>query len=202
MKYFTHYTIRGFVLLVFISCSASVVKAEDSTYFKRSDHSAFLEMGGNAVMYSFNYEFKLRELRNSTIVQSIGFQIPDMDSRSEYLIGGKVITQRRLSLALFPLRLAWISHKTKKHHLEVGIGVTYYTSNSLISYIDMMGLARIPMTFGNSIYFSPNLGYRYTGNNGFLMRVTLSPLMSRRVIPNITWYGGISFGYNFKKKKK
>lgn len=201
MKVFIRY--RGICLALFalLFCFPLVVKAKDSIYLKRSDHSTFLEMGGNAVIYSFNYEYKLKELKNSYLVQSIGLQVPDLGTRRTYQNGGKQVNQRRLDMAFFPLRLGWISHKTSKHHLEAGIGATYYTASSPISSISFSDNMEIQLAWGNTVYFSPNLGYRFTGDNGLLVRATLSPIVSRFTDPNFQFYGGVSIGYNFRKKK-
>jgi hypothetical protein len=185
--------------LFFISC---VAEAKDSTYQKRSDHSAFFEVGGNAVIYSFNYEYKLKELKNSYLVQSIGMQVPILDDPKQYWVGGATVIKRRLNFAFFPLRLAWISHKNSNHHLEAGLGATYFTESDLpsssISFSDNFG---IQLAWGNTVYFSPNLGYRYTGDNGIMARATLSPIVHRFTDPQFQFYGGVSIGYNFKKRK-
>ncbi len=201
MKVFIRY--RGICLAWFalLFCFPLVVKAKDSTSVKRSDHSTFLEMGGNAVIYSFNYEYKLKELKNSILVQSIGFQVPDLDNGNLYSIGGNTVNKRRLETSFFPLRIGWISHKNSNHHLEAGIGATYYTASSPISSISFSDNMEIQLAWGNTVYFSPNLGYRFTGDNGLLVRATLSPIVSRFTDPNFQFYGGVSIGYNFKKRK-
>lgn len=185
-----------------IFCSSLNAEAKDSTFLKRSNHSTYLEIGGNAVIYSFNYEYKLKELKNSYLVQSIGFQVPDLDDKFPYYISGEPVYKRRLENFFVPLRIAWISHKTSKHHLEGGIGATYYTTSFLAPSSTGFDFARIQLSpWSGNIYYSPNLGYRYTGDKGMLLRVSLSPIVHRFTNPNFQFYGGVSIGYNFNKKK-
>lgn len=201
MKVLIRYRRTCFAWLALLFCFPLVVTAKDSTYLKRSDHSAFFALGGNAVMYSINYEYKLKELKNSYLVQSIGFQVPDLDKRQNVLVGGTIVNKRRLAMAFFPMRLGWISHKTSYHHIEAGIGATYYAVSSPISSISFSDNIEVKLPWGNNILFSPNLGYRYTGDKGLLVRATLSPIAHRFTDPQLQFFGGVSIGYNFKKKK-
>jgi hypothetical protein len=201
MKVFIRYRGICLVWLAILFCFPLVVQANDSTYLKRSDHSTFLEIGGNAVIYSFNYEYRLKELKNSFLVQSMGLQVPDLDDGQDMFVGGNIVNKRRLEYAFFPFRIGWISHKTSNHHIEAGLGATYYTTSSPAYSISFSDNMKIQLGFGNNMYYSPNLGYRFTGDNGLLVRATLSPIVSRFTDLNFRFYGGVSIGYNFKKKK-
>jgi hypothetical protein len=174
--------------------------AKDTIPKVRSNHAMFFEIGGSAIIYSFNYEYKTVELQKSSIVQSIGFQVPSLGSKQLYSVGGELIEQRRLDLAFFPYRVNWVSHKNSKHHIEAGMGCTYITNSSLVSSIDMT-IRKIDL-FYRGFFFIPNAGYRYTPSNGLLIRVTVTPFMSRETLPQVQLYGGVSIGYNFKKKVK
>ncbi len=85
------------LIIAYLILSATLVAAAKDSLLNQS--IPFLsEIGGNAPIYSFNYEFQLVELKNSTIVQSIGFEIPRFDSPRNYFVNGQTINQRRLSL--------------------------------------------------------------------------------------------------------
>ncbi len=187
------------LIIAYLILSATLVAAAKDS-LPKSKHSIFIEIGGNAPIYSFNYEFQLVELKNSTIVQSIGFEIPRFDSPRNYFVNGQTINQRRLSLAFFPLRCSWVSHKSGKSHFELGLGATYYTASLPTNSVDMLKEIKLDSR-GQGIFLIPNLGYRYTPKSGLLIRVSITPYFSRTVNPNIQLYGGVSFGYHFKSKK-
>ena len=188
------------VAILFFLLSINCYSQQISNSFPRqSKHTLFLEIGGNSPIYSVNYEFQFLKLNNSTFVQSLGFEIPHFDEKREYFINGEIIEQRRLDLAFFPLRFNWISHSNRKNHLELGFGATYYTSSLIITTIDM--IKEIKLNPAGGVFLIPSIGYRSTPKSGFLFRATVSPYFSRTVNPQFQFYGGVSFGYNFKKKK-
>ena len=89
----------------------------------------------------------------------------------------------------------------KKHHLELGVGATYWMNISN------------PVYYTGMWYIPFRIGYRYQRENGgFFFKIAYMPgfwfdrhYEEDRIIPikDFTpYWGGVAFGYTFKNKKK
>jgi len=157
-----------FKILILFLCMSLVMNtfANDSLY--KSKHSIFLEIGGNTPIYSINYELQIADLPNSSFVQSIGFEIQRLDDSRDYFGICETTNQKRLSLSFFPWRCNWISHKSGKNHLELGLGATYYTASFATNAVDMVKEIKLDRR-GQGIFLIPNVGYRFTPESGLLI---------------------------------
>ncbi len=170
----------------------------------KSDHSIFLEIGGSSPFFSVNYEYNIATLSKGSIVSSIGIHHPagiSIEDRGVIQSNGTIKRKRVLTDVIIPFRLSWISHNGRKHHAEIGVGLTYYTIPFVVRSYDMVK----PIYFGKNrgnrgIFFIPTTGYRFTASNGTIVRLTLTPYINQYTDPIVQLYGGVSFGYQFRKK--
>ncbi|MDT3695997.1 MAG: hypothetical protein ROY99_06350 [Ignavibacterium sp.] len=133
----------------------------------------YLELGGNGLIYSVNYERFLSD--NFTIRGGFGItpgiifaegtfiHIPFTIS---YLIGG-------------------VSSK-----FEAGLGATYFSGTD----VEIFGL---PAGDQSLIFMTGVIGYRYTSPAGFAFRIFFTPLYSKESDPDFIPTGGLSFGFLF-----
>jgi len=171
-----------------------------------SKSSVYFEFFGNNFLYSINYELKVAELKTSSFTGRIGFFYQDKVSnepvtRSDIKNNTTVLDSFSSVTSTFvPIHISWVSHKTKKHHLELGLGATYFERNSSSSnFFGPFGQTSLLYT---RIFLVPMIGYRYTSPNGFLFRLTFTPIYNRYIVPQLKPYAGISLGYTIRRKKK
>ncbi len=134
-------------------------------------HSAFIELGGNGIIVSANYDVRFSKTQN-------GF-------------GGRVgfgavtdILNPPTGLSI-PIGINYLAGK-KNHFLEVGLGATIYTLKGLTLFTKNVNRG--------GVIFVPSLGYRYQPlHNGFTFRIFASPLISQ----DATFWAGLSIGYKF-----
>ena len=133
-----------------------------------------LELGGNGLIYSLNYERLLSEsftLRGGIgvtpgliLVEGTFFHIPVTVS---YLAGGE------------------------RSKFEIGLGATYFGGTDA----EIFGLEAGDVSL---VFVTGIIGYRYTSSTGFVFRIFFSPLYSSDTDPNLITSGGLSFGFTFK----
>lgn len=151
-----------------------------NNYSKKN--SVYFEFLGNGLTTSLNYERVLKEKRNKLALRSgIGF-FPE-----ENFNNIKISIPLELILVFSP----------KKHHFEIGFGATYYENIIYIS--DQYAVKN--KSYDSSVFLFPRIGYRYTGNNGLLIRIGYTPTIEfpRQKLFDKPFqpFGGISIGYTF-----
>ncbi len=141
--------------------------------------SVYLEIGGAGGFYSVNYDhifFNKRFFKGGArlglefIPQSVASDLPDVG---------------------VPLSLNGLLFETHDHHIEVGLGQTITTSNSIDVSVTKATYKR-QLTLSATSF----IGYRYQQNQGgFLFRGGYSPLWIN--YDQVNHWLGISFGTSF-----
>lgn len=174
------------ILLLFFSVD---LLAQTAPVPFTAKNAAYLEIGGNGIVYSFNYE-------------RIFFQ------------KGIFKSAARAGLTLFPLKRGGKNHLTtvlpieiigmlgrSKHHLELGIGI----SPNLIPYSEIdpatADYTSVSYEYGTFIPF--RIGYRYQkSDGGFFFRAGYTPILDfpnkyKQRVDFTSIHGGISVGKSF-----
>jgi len=146
------------------------------------NNSIYLELFGNSVFYSLNYE---RIFIN----------------KNKFYLSGRIgacylpvkIDDKRF---VFPLLINGILHYNKRLHFEFGIGVTFFSLREF-NY-NYYPSSPNYVFYENMLAIVANIGLRYQGQKGFLFRLGFTPLYSIKG-PRLLPWGGISFGYSFLK---
>lgn len=166
----------GFLLLL---VGITHLNAQSDTLPLRR-HSVHAELFGHGILYSLNYNFRFHQ----HAAFHAGFSYWGFNSD---LLG-------ELHLTAFPISLVYLSGK-KENHLEIGAGVmpvklTYINSGifSLFSGIEPTK-ARSDFLFGIG-----TIGYRFQSmEDGFMLRLSLTPILSKKIV----LYAGASAGISF-----
>jgi len=153
--------------LILFQCNAA--GQTSTTNFKQNQ--LYLELAGNGLIYSINYERFLSE--DFTIRGGFGIT-PGL-----IFIEGTFIH--------IPVTASYlIGSKTSK--LELGLGATYFAGEDT----EIFGLDAGDQSL---MFLTGIIGYRYTSPAGFVFRVFFTPLYSSESEPNFNPYGGLSFGF-------
>lgn len=138
-------------------------------------NNVFLELGGNGLSYSLNYERNIWDSYKNNFSMRIGFALYK-DPKTEFTLPILFNYNRSLS-------------KNKIHHMELGIGTTLNSDYSLYD------------EFIINPFISGQIGYKYIKNH-FLFRMNYTPLIEvdngRAYLLGLFYiWGGISIGYSF-----
>ena len=142
--------------------------------------AVFLELGGDGLLYSINYDMRLQRGRQDGIGFKAGIGGLSANISSDGDSG-------RAGYFAIPATFNYLLGK-KRHALEMGFGATFL-------HVGAQGEVdneRVSVR-GSAVYPHANFGYRYQAlNDGLTLRLTLTPLVG------IGMYGGVSVGFNFK----
>jgi hypothetical protein len=180
------YNISILLLLALLIISLRA-DAQDSTIHK---NVVLLEIGGNGLAYSVNYE----RFINKNINTRAGLSFYNIIENQ---------TDKSMIVMSFPISFNYLlSLGNQKHYIETGMGVmNLITSGDLVEYKGV-----------TNYYLNPflNLGYRYEPiKNRFLYRIGLSPFLGTTSLTNPTEqgfqplgskvqiWGHIGIGYRF-----
>lgn len=175
-------TIQLLLVTVMLIKAVTVSAQEGSDYIRKS---VYLELLGNSLAYSVNYDMRFKKNQQDGLgfrIGAGGFSITGYDSDGVEVKG---------SLWTFPIALNYLMGK-KRSALEAGLGVTPLILGAKIEVDD----EKIGSTgSGANVFF--NLGYRFQPlKNGFTARINWTPIInSGGFIP--AWFG-ISLGYSFR----
>lgn len=132
----------------------------------------FLELGGNAGLFSLNYDRRFSN-KNNGFGGRIGGGFAYV---SGHIFGNFIFT--------VPVAINYLTG-SGPHHLEAGAGVTFGTE----------GFGHDYMSERKRVFFVPNLGYRYQPmTKRFTFRAVASPMFASGIS---NFSGGISFGRRF-----
>ncbi len=176
-------------LLFLVPAASLQVKAQDSTPLFTAKNAIFLELGGNGLLYSLNYERMFYQKGIFKSAARIGLTTLPRKIETE--------TKTYWDVAL-PLELVGLIGRSK-HHLELGIGYTP-------SYI-----AKTKLEIGGSGFefdgyrltsvVPLRIGYRYQKpDGGFFFRAAYMPTLDLHPDVNRKLrliHGGISLGKSF-----
>lgn len=156
----------------------------DSSENNLKRNSAYIELGGNTLLYGIHYERVLVSNQKIAFASSLGYGF------SYDYIG--VFNQ-----TVIPFELKIYSRPNKKNHFEFGLGYTYYYEKDKAPNLINGVLVESSKHSGRPFL---RLGYRYTAPKGFLFRIALTPMYLKNAEPIELWpfWGGVSFGYTLK----
>ena len=149
-------------------------------------NTLFVELLGNALLYSINYERLIKFKSKNKVAVRIGFHYSNNFNNND---------QRITSIPIEFYYLHPIS--AKNHYLELGIGMEY-------AHDYFMDLNHVDQYF----FATSRIGYRYQRRDGgFFLKVGFTPLYELYVInrdpanieyPKIRPWAGLGIGYTFK----
>ena len=139
-----------------------------NTLWSQASKSVFLELGGNGIGISINYDARFSKKTNGFGYRvGLGILPSTFDMVSE-----------TSTLLAIPLVINYLTG-TRSHHFEAGLGVTYISGS-----VGYFGFEKEKVA---GVVLIPSVGYRYSrSKGGFLGRVVVSPLVGG---------GGIGFFY-------
>ncbi len=176
------------LVLVFALAISFGATAQTEAEKFTAKHSVYLEVGGNAFRYAFNYGRIIHQKGKLKLNASAGF------SMLHHRLNSKTTW-----LPLVPVEISAFYGKSN-HHLELGMGVTSYLTRILafdsetFETIDKVVFdAAIPL----------RIGYRFQKpEGGFFFRVGYTPVINFPTGGRGGWgfdpyWAGISFGKSF-----
>lgn len=162
--------------------------------FQHPTQSVFVEFGGPAFIYSFNYDFRFDKEK----LQSWGMRVGAGGYATSNSYGNGSNSDALLTIPFQVTRL----FGSKRHFFEVGGGATFIYarstsfsgSNQNVSndFDFILNSGETPSFMGTL-----NLGYRkIPENGGFTFRANLTPIFNQ----NGFWpiWAGVGFGYAFR----
>jgi hypothetical protein len=175
-------------LLLFILIGAFLEGTAQQVVQSLPKNTFFLELGGNGMFYSLNYDRILLDRPTWKIAARIGgMYFPGLGESNRHMIG-------------LPLEISYLKGRNN-HHLEVGLGFTsvydtYPLAETQLRELAVMGVGRI--------------GYRYQKREGGLFFKTgFTPLLGtvynlgarerRGSEPFAYPLVGLAFGYTLKR---
>ncbi len=162
---------KKFLLVLSIVILTDSNSIAQSTLSSVKQNQLYLELGGNGMIYSINYERSLSE--NFTLRGGFGITpgiifaegtFIHIPVTASYLIGGK------------------------SSKFETGLGATYFAGTD----VEIFGLPSDDQTL---IFLTGIIGYRYISSGGFVFRIAFTPFYNGQTEPNFIPSGGLSFGF-------
>jgi hypothetical protein len=160
-------------ILLSFNCYNIVAQGQQIRPYKKNQF--YLELGGNGIIYSLNYERLLSE--NFTLRGGIGYT-PGL-----IFVEGTFIH--------IPFTASYLIGSSSSK-FEMGLGFTYFTGRD----VEIFGLEGGDKSV---IVLTGIIGYRYVSQKGFVFRIAFTPFYNpnntedSRFLPS----GGLSFGYVF-----
>lgn len=160
-----------FCALLLSSASAQVQEPKPAFY-----KSIFLELGGNGLLFSGNYDMRLQRGSRDGLGLRLG------------LGGGRIINDSYLT---FPLGINYLAGK-RRSSVEIGLGITPARFRSSSYY---NGTINKKNTWDTLVFM--NLGYRFQSlYDGPMFRIDWTPALSSSRL--VRGYAGFSLGLAFK----
>jgi hypothetical protein len=158
--------------LIFVAIVGSLIMlAQTNSRAQNKQNQLFLELGGNGLIYSVNYERLLSE--NLTLRGGLGYT------------PGLIFVEG--TFFHIPVTMSYIVGGDHSK-FEAGLGVTLFTGTNA----KIFGL---PTGDISILFISGILGYRYVSPSGFVWRIFVCPIYSNKTDPKFNPYGGMSFGF-------
>ena len=148
---------------------------------RTAKNSVFLELGGNAGIYSLNYERYLTDNLAARI--GAGYFAATFTDDEEESEG---------ELWLIPATVSYVGIGAGSHRLEIGGGVLIGHASETTSTFD---LDDVVTDSGTAVVGTATFGYRYAPKHGgFTFRAGFTPLFNQHGF--LPW-AGTSLGYSF-----
>lgn len=158
--------------LIFAATVGSLILfAQTNGSAQNKQNQLYLELGGNGLIYSVNYERLLSE--NLTVKGGIG------------VTPGLIFVEG--TFFAIPVTMSYIVGSDRSK-FETGPGITLFTGTNA----KIFGL---PTGDISILFISGILGYRYVSSSGFVWRIFFCPIYSNKTDPKFNPYGGMSFGF-------
>jgi len=163
-----------FLIPTLLVIKSSYINAQEIASKDYVKNQIFLELGGDGIIYSINYERLLTE--NIALRGGIGIT-PGMIFIDGTFFG-------------IPLTVSYLIGGGRSK-LELGLGVTYFT-------VEDAAIFGIPAGDFSFAALTGIVGYRGSSRDrGFVFRIAFTPLYNSDFNPSFVPTGGISFGYAF-----
>lgn len=181
-------------IIIFLHCSNYVAIAQEEAEIFTAKNSIFVELGGNSIYYSLNYNRILYQKSKLKISGSAGFSIFQQSG------GNQSSNISPFWSPMLPLEISAFWGKSN-HHLEIGTGLTFYASRALIFNPDAANNFQEDKSL--EAILPLRIGYRYQKpEGGFFFRVGYTPgfnlFLSSEDSPKFhPLWGGISLGKSF-----
>ena len=161
---------RSLLLLVFLLALASSSSAQTSR------NAAYFELGGSAVVPSFNYERRVSEQWFGRVGLSVVIGQTEGDDDSDTTL-------------IVPLTASHVNRPAANHHLELGGGITVAAGDRQ----DLFDFGDGEDEQFSTVFVTGIVGYRYQKPaGGFQFRAAFTPVVGGGDI--LPW-AGVSFGY-------
>jgi hypothetical protein len=162
--------IRVVLALLSLIVLTPVASAQDA---QDASNAVYFELGGSAIIPSFNYERRLSERWFGRAGASLIEGESEEDTDVTYV---------------FPLTASWVNRPAANHHLELGGGVTIAAGDRQ----NLFDGITEDETF-STLFVTGIVGYRYQKPaGGFQLRTVLTPVAGGGEL--LPWFG-VSFGY-------
>ncbi len=170
--------------IIFITILLAIAFTSFAQQIKKN--SVYLELAGNGIIYSVNYDRIIPISNHFKLAPRIGISLLPTSKNSDY------------SNFISPVEInaLWAKNKESKNHLEFGVGLSLITVK--IQFIndpsETTKLAKVTTT---------RLGFRHQkSTGGFMYRVGLVLPVAQDNYAKIkdlksNYFGGISLGYTF-----
>lgn len=169
---------RSFAAVAILS--AGMLSSVASVHAQEARNSIYAEIGGNALLYSLNYDRRLQD----NVTARGGFMYVSAEGQDEN--GNQV----DVSVAFFPLMMNLLVG-TGSGRLELGAGPVLAMASGEAETLEEGEIELSAFGLGA---FATTVGYRYQPvHGGFVFRAGLTPFYSSGFM---VW-GGLSFGYAF-----
>ena len=182
-------------IIVFLIGFQNYTFAQEEAEVFTAKNSLYVELLGNAGFYSVNYGRILHQHNRLKISGSAGLSYFRQSS------GARSIGISDYWTPMLPIEITAFWGKSR-HHLEVGTGISFYSSQRLTYNPDFP-----PSNFQKDISLEAvlplRLGYRYQKpEGGFFFRLGYTPLFNLNLdspepVRFFPLYGGISLGKSF-----
>lgn len=194
MKSFSQKFFLTSIMVLLLGCQNYTFAQEEAEVFT-AKNSVYVELLGNAGLYSVNYGRIFHQHNRLKISGSAGF------SYFRQSRGGQSFGISDYWTPMLPIEITAFWGKSR-HHLEAGTGISFYSSQRLTYNPDYP-----PTNFQEDISLEAvlplRLGYRYQKpEGGFFFRVGYTPLFNLNLgsphpVRFFPIYGGISLGKSF-----
>jgi hypothetical protein len=152
---------------------------------RTANNGLFLELGGNGLLYSLNYE----RFVSPDVPLRVGFMIFSLSARDR-------VTNESgsISVLAFPLTASWLGVRSGSHALELGAGVVIVSARIDVDVDESRSDFQSVEFDGTGIVGTGIIGYRYAPlNGGFNFKAAFTPFIG----PGFGPWAGLSFGYLF-----
>jgi hypothetical protein len=169
------YAVKQLMRTALLLLALSLTVCLTGSLAAQSRNVAYLEVAGNGILPTANYERQLSERWYGRIGLGLVAATSDVDSDVTFIV---------------PLMVNYLTNPAGVHHLEAGAGLTIVAGDSQDLYWDDEEEEQISNAVGTA-----TLGYRYQKPaRGFVFRAGVTPLFDGSEI--LPW-AGVSFGYRW-----